>query len=169
MSHPVRLVSAIAIPLGVGTCLVVAYAPSSWRTSVSVYTTLMTVVSAVVLVVVLSDRARAASSVVPGARAVPLRDTEEAQLADQVQLAIASGHDFYYGLRPVLYGLACEHLGSSPGWRASDSERARATLGDAVWDRIRPDGGPTPQGVAGPTAAELSMIIQAIQRLKDAA
>jgi hypothetical protein len=95
------------------------------------------------------------------------RPNELARLEREVALSIARAFDLHYKLRPTLREIADHLLRSRHGIVADESpELARAELGPAAWELLRPDR-PAPADRLGPGIPlhELSEVVDALERI----
>ena len=79
-------------------------------------------------------------------------------------MAVSSAFDVHYRLRPALVELAAGLLSSRRGIELeTDPARARAVLGDDVWELVRPDRPqPTERDAAGIDPASLDRVVEAL-------
>lgn len=97
------------------------------------------------------------------AGAPPLVELE--QLRYRLATSQSSAFDFHFRLRPRLFGLAAARLERRYGIDPSrQPERARAVLGEQVWELLRPDREP-PRDIREPglTRRELRLLIEALE------
>lgn len=89
------------------------------------------------------------------------------RLEDQVALARATAADFHRHVRPILRDAAAGRLRSRRRIDiAAEPERARALLGDDVWELVRPGTEPPRElRAAGEPAARVAQAIDAIERI----
>jgi hypothetical protein len=95
------------------------------------------------------------------ARAEPLAQLDS--LERQVTLGLGNAFDLHYRLRPLLRGVAAERL-AARGISLDDEEEARAVLGEAAWELLRPDREPPRDRFArGATTADLDALLTRIE------
>jgi len=151
--------------------LVIAIAPGHVAIAVDVY---VLVVGALALLAVarLTRAAHAAAGPSPFDEALARepaevgRPNELIRLEREVTLSVARAFDLHYKLRPTLREIADHFLRSRRGIVADESpELARAELGAAAWDLLRPDR-PAPADRLGPGIPldELSGVVETLER-----
>jgi hypothetical protein len=98
---------------------------------------------------------------------VPERPSSLVRLEREVTMAGASAFDLHARLRPTIQALAADMLASRRGIDlARDPERARAVLGDDVWDIVRPDRpAPSVRHAAGIDDATLGRVVTALEAI----
>jgi len=92
---------------------------------------------------------------------------ELARVEREVSLASGSAFDLHVRLRPTIQEIADHRLQSRHGVGLEDDPlRARALLGEATWDVVRPDRQPPAYRHApGLPVGELAEIVDALERL----
>ena len=103
-------------------------------------------------------------------RAKPLdgeRLLELTPLEDRVALSLTNAADLHFRLRPLLREIAEHRLSVRHGIELdAEPERARAVLGEAVWDLVRPDREPPrDRHAAGPRPAHLRAVVETLERI----
>jgi hypothetical protein len=89
------------------------------------------------------------------------------RLEREVSMAGSAAFDVHFRLRPVIAELATELLSSRRGIDLErDPDRARAALGDDVWELVRPDRPqPTERHGSGIDEAQLGRVVTALERV----
>ena len=166
-----RVLEALAIPT-LALLIVAALVPGRLALATHIW---LLLVCGIALAAVLRALLRA----YPPAPRSPLEDalersmpTEErlpslARLEREVTLGASSSYDLHYRLRPTLRETAAGLLAVRRGI-ALDTEpaRARAALGDATWQLVRPDREPPDDRLArGLTEAELRELVESLEAL----
>jgi hypothetical protein len=89
------------------------------------------------------------------------------RLEREVSMAGSAAFDVHFRLRPVITELATELLSSRQGIDIDrDPDRARAAVGEDVWEIVRPDRPqPTERHGSGIDEATLGSVVTALERL----
>lgn len=93
---------------------------------------------------------------------------ELVRLTALVRFSAASGREVHDRLRPALRAIAAERLATRRGVDlAAQPEAARALLGEAAWELVRPDRKPPPvdRPARGLSPADLLAVLDAIERI----
>ena len=95
------------------------------------------------------------------------RPRDLVRLEREVSMAGSAAFDLHYRLRPTLVELATSVLSTRRGIDLEqEPERARAVLGDDVWDLVRPDRPPPPERLGvGIDAAHLECVVSALEQV----
>lgn len=93
---------------------------------------------------------------------------ELVRLTSLVRFSAASGREVHDRLRPVLRAIATERLATRRGVDlAAQPEAARALLGEAAWELVRPDRPPPPSDrpTRGLPPSELLAMLDVVERI----
>jgi hypothetical protein len=167
----VRAVEALALPT-IALAVVGGVAPGRFVLAAQIYAL---VVAAIALLAVLTALHRAypppGRSLVDEALQEPEREEEPlpelARLEREVTLGVASTYDLHFRLRPTLRDTAAGLLAVRRGIDLDrQPERARAVLGDDVWQVVRPDLEPPVDRLArGIEPDRVRRIVEALERI----
>jgi hypothetical protein len=97
----------------------------------------------------------------------PPAETGELTLVRELELSTYNAFHFHARLRPLLRDIAAHRLRSRYGV-ALDAEapRARELVGREAWEVVRPDRPPPADRMAaGPTVAELELVVAELEAL----
>jgi hypothetical protein len=94
-------------------------------------------------------------------------DAGESALVRELELSTYNTFHFHARLRPLLRDVAAHRLRSKYGVELDlEPLRARELVGKEAWDVVRPDREPPADRLAaGPTAAELRMIVEELEAI----
>ncbi len=98
---------------------------------------------------------------------LPERPVELERLEREVHLSLGNSFYLYHRLRPVLREVAAHRLLLRHGCDLDmRPEEAHTLLGDAAWSWLRPDRvEPTDRWAPGPPLAELTAVVDALERI----
>jgi hypothetical protein len=93
------------------------------------------------------------------------RIAERDKLEREVELGTQTAFDFHFRLRPVLVEIAANRL-AGRGLTLTGDPRARAVLGDAAWELLRPDREPPrDRNAPGLAPDELGRVVGVLERI----
>lgn len=96
------------------------------------------------------------------ARSVPA----ELERCQQLVGSLSSAGDVHHRLRPALRDVASVQLGASGIRLDTDSNRARARLGEELWDLVRPERpAPKDRHAPGISRSDLSRLLDRLEQL----